>query len=165
MSSLRAVNSSAAPVLFYGCSISLWQLKENGGGTECPFSLSTLQGFRGNVITFASFPRHAVMWHAPLCGRWDEAIEASTYHKKRKFSSAGKYLCFSSSESALLPKSKVERIVNLDFFPWKIQAVQSHCFFIHGNQIYFSPLTPPCHEPSMQTLGQQWRSQSLLFQM
>lgn len=33
------------------------------------------------------------------------------------------------------------------------KGFQSHCFSLHGSQMYFSPLTPPCCVPSMQTLG------------
>lgn len=58
------------------------------GKDQVPFFFIHHQKFRRNVITFANFPRHAVMWHAPLCGRWDEAVESSTSHYKRIFSSA-----------------------------------------------------------------------------
>lgn len=50
------------------------------GKDQVPFFFIHHQDFAGNVITFASFPRHAVMWQALLCGRWDEAIESSTSH-------------------------------------------------------------------------------------
>lgn len=35
---------------------------------------------------------------------------------------------------------------------------------MRGSQVYFSPLTLPCHVPAVQTLEQQCQSQSFLFQ-
>jgi len=96
MSSLIAVNSSAAPclVLWEQC-IAVTVERERGKGCVLFFFIQ-LQQFPGNVTTFASFPRHIVMWHTSLHGRSDKAIDTSTLHEKRICSLAGRMLLLCS---------------------------------------------------------------------
>lgn len=145
------------------------------GKDQVPFFFIHHQGFRGNVITFASFPRHGVKWHAVLCGRCEDAIESSTSHYKRIFSSTEKSLCFPLSESADFVTKKPHkgwRDSEFRFSSMKkqipireIQVIQSCCFSLHGSHVCFSSLPPPCHIPSIQTPEQQCQSQNFLFQM
>lgn len=56
MSSLEAVNSSAAPALFYGCSTIAVTAQRERRKDRVPFFFIHLRGFRENVITFAASP-------------------------------------------------------------------------------------------------------------
>lgn len=134
MSSLRAVNSSAAPALFYWRSTSLWQLKENGGRIECPFSLSTFKGSEEMSLPLqlpqaCCYVACTTVWQVG----WGYGSFCSPYEKDIFFS---RKIPLLQNLLTLLPKSKVERIVNLDFSPWKIN-------FPSGKHKLFSPIASP----------------------
>lgn len=162
--------SSAAPALFYGCSTSLWQLRENRGRTKCPFSLSTIRGSEEMLLPLPVSPGML------LCGMHYCVAGVMRLLPIRKgyFLQQKKSLCFPLSESAdfVTKKTKVEGTVNFRFSSMEkqipireIQIIQSCFFSLRGSHVCFSPLTAPCHIPWIQTLKQQCQCQSFLFHM
>lgn len=160
-SSLRAVNSSAAPALFYGCSVSLVQLKKKRGRAECPFSLSTFKGSEEMSLPLPDSPGMLSYGIQHCVAGGMRLLKLLLPVRKRYFLQQEKASAFLFHNLlTLLPESKGWKDCRFRFFSMKnqfpirkMQALQTHCFSLHGSQMYFSQFAAPCHVPSFSDLG------------